>query len=346
MNHLKKYSFRLGVGFMIYFFLHLSHVPSLSDLFRLEAIDRAMMLVTVVTVLVAWWIVDQLFRRFECRGYNFTQSSYLIKALVILTLATFPTITAACLFSDYVIKPLLNCPVIPEAMYLEMAQGQVFAWLIIAARLVRLNSLHIKKLEKDKALMQKELLQSQYQNLKNQINPHFLFNSFSVLQTLIETDPSKASEFLTKLSSMYRYLLENKEEGMSSVQKEIDVLKVYLYLLKTRHEDSLAVKVTIDEKYNQSFLPSLALQMLVENAVKHNRFSKKEPLLIEIFVEDQFLVVRNTVKRKGSEVISTKVGLENIRSQYQLQSDKPVVVIEDEQFFTVKIPVLNRLKLA
>ena len=343
---LRRYSFRLGVGLLIYFFLHLSHITNLTELSSFEPIDRAMMALTIFTALVAWSVIDYVFCQLERRGLNFTLASTHAKTLIATTFATFPIILSAILFSDMVLKPWMNCPVRPEEMYVELTQGQVFAWLIIAARLVRLNSLHAKQLEQDKAMMQKELLQSQFHNLKNQINPHFLFNSFSVLQSLIETDPAKASEFLSKLSSMYRYILENKEEGMSSVQKELDMLQVYLYLLKTRHEDSLEVNVRIEEQYYQAFVPTLSLQMLVENAVKHNLFSKKQPLMIHIYIEDNFLVVRNTVKRKGSEVVSTKVGLENIRSQYQLQSDKPVMVIEDDEFFTVKIPVLSRLKLA
>lgn len=346
MNALKRYGFRLGVGFMIYFFIHLSHIQRLEQLFRFERLDQIMMIYTVLVALLVWEMIDYWFGRFERQHYNFTRTSHHFKAILILTVVTFPMIVGASVFSEFIIKPIMDCPHEEEAMYKEMAQGQIFAWLIIAARLVRLSSLQAKQLEQDKALMQKELLQSQYQNLKNQINPHFLFNSFSVLQTLIETDPPKASEFLSKLSSMYRYILENREEGMSSLEKELDVLQVYLYLLKTRHEDSLMVNVRIDEKHHQSFLPTLSLQMLVENAVKHNLFSKREPLVIDLFVEDQYVVVKNTVRRKGSEVVSTKVGLENIRSQYQLQSDRSVLVIEDDQFFTVKIPVLTRLKLA
>jgi LytS/YehU family sensor histidine kinase len=145
---------------------------------------------------------------------------------------------------------------------------------------------------------------------------------------------------------MYRYILEKREESMSSVEREMEMLDVYMYLLKTRHENSLNLELNIDEAYYQHFLPTLSLQMLVENAVKHNNFSKTQPLLIEIFVENEYLVVKNIVRKKGTPVQSTKVGLENIRNQYELQSDKNVIIVDDEEFFTVKIPVLSILKFA
>ncbi len=308
-------------------------------------LDKILLVYTVVVVMVIWEALDKGFQYFESRNYNFTRSRNLVKVIVVFTLMTLPLVAAASFISEYYIKPLLECPVSDEAFYDNIVHGQVIGWLIIAAKIIKVNTIQNQQLEKDKAMVQKELLQSKYQNLKNQINPHFLFNSLSVLQNLIETDPHKANEFVDNLSSMYRYILENREESMSSVERELGILEVYLFLLKTRHEDSLSVEISVGEEYYQSFIPTLSLQLLIENAVKHNKFSHEQPLSIKVFVENDHLVVQNKLKKKGSTPTSTKIGLENIRKQYSLQTDRSVIVTEDEEFFTVKLPVLFGLRL-
>lgn len=343
---IKKYSFRLFAGIMIYSFIHLSHSSPIDEFFTTAPIDIAMFLYTPLVVILIWEGFDWMFNHFQMNHYNYSHSKDLLKAVLLSSLYMVPSVFMASFFSENVIKPFLNYPTTMDTLFKELAQGSIFGWLIIAARIIRENSLQNQQLEQDKSLVQKELLLSQYQNLKNQINPHFLFNSFSVLQSLIDIDPNRATIFLTKLSSMYRYILEKREESMSSVEREIEMLEVYMYLLKTRHESSLDLSVSIDAKYHQCFLPTMSLQMLVENAVKHNLFSKNEPLRITVFVENEYLVVRNAVKRKGARAHSTKIGLENIRSQYELQSDRNVIIVEDENYFTVKIPVLTRLKFA
>lgn len=343
---LKKYSFRLGSGFLIYGFIHLSHSESIAVFFSSEPVDFAMLFYTPLVVVLIWEGFDRVFSFLEKKDLNYSNSKDLVKAVFLLSLYMVPAVFCASLYSEQVIKPFLDCPIETGTLFKETAQGSIFGWLIISARIIKQNAIQNKQLEKDKALVQKELLQSQYQNLKNQINPHFLFNSFSVLQSLIDTNPERAALFLAKLSSMYRYILEKREESMSSVEREMEMLDVYMYLLKTRHENSLNLELNIDEAYYQHFLPTLSLQMLVENAVKHNNFSKTQPLLIEIFVENEYLVVKNIVRKKGTPVQSTKVGLENIRNQYELQSDKNVIIVDDEEFFTVKIPVLSILKFA
>ncbi len=279
-----------------------------------------------------------------------------MKLFLLLTVVSMPMVISSTWVSEYVIKVYFHqkyhasadgCPYPPSSTtFVKMAvQGQVLAWLIIAERLLQIYHEQSKKNERDKALIQKELLQSKYVNLKNQVNPHFLFNSFSVLQSLIDTRPNEASKFLDRLSKMYRYMLDQREESMSSLEKELSILEHYIYLLKIRHEESFIVNMNIDKQYYDRYVPTLSLQMLVENAVKHNQFSKREPLIVTMYVDDHYLVVKNKVKKKGATEDSTRLGLENIRSQYNLQTDKSVIITEDEQFFTVKLPILQGLKL-
>ena len=285
----------------------------------------------------------------KASSYDLSDYKHTFRIFTILTLVGLPVVLGATWFSEFQIKPYFKecCALLESSMdgFVRMAfQAQVLAWLIISGELLKIYHDQSKRNERDKALMQKELLQSQYVNLKNQVNPHFLFNSFSVLQSLIDTKPAEASKFLERLSKMYRYMLDNREESLSSVEKELGILDHYLYLLKIRHEESLQVEIDIQTAFHNRYIPTLSLQMLVENAVKHNQFSKREPLIVTLNIENDYLVVRNKVKKKGATEDSTKLGLENIRNQYNLQTEKSVIITEDEQFFTVKLPILSGLR--
>ncbi|MBV6644736.1 MAG: histidine kinase [Cyclobacteriaceae bacterium] len=345
MRWLKKYGFRVLVGIIIYIFFEINGTDGEGLTYPQDMLSIVMVTYTVTMVVLIWEVLDRIIARLNAMEFDLGQSKNLVKAILILTGVTLPLILMSCAFSEYGIKPFFSCPFGIHGFYKSAVQSELFALLIIAGRLVQMGSLQAKHLERDKALMQKELLQSQFQNLKNQINPHFLFNSFSVLHTLIDIDSKKANEFLSRLSQMYRYILDHREESMSSLERELEVLDAYLFLLKTRHEESFDVNINVDKSLFHSYVPTLSLQMLIENAVKHNLFSRQHPLQIDVYAEDDYLVVKNKVKRKGAKVSSTKVGLENIRSQYVLQTDKKVLVVESEQFFTVKLPVLSRLRL-
>src|SRR6185369_12914348 len=154
----------------------------------------------------------------------------------------------------------------------------------------------------------------EFETLKSQVNPHFLFNCFNTLSSLISEEPGQAEKFLDELSKVYRYLLRNNESGLSTVKSEIQFIKSYFELLKTRHGNAIQFQIEIDKRYDNYLLPSLSLQLLVENAVKHNALSKDQPLLIEIFtIAGNKLAVNNNLQRKTQKVLSNKVGLQNIR---------------------------------
>lgn len=334
---------------LVYVFFHVNSAESSNYMFQFDKLDNVFLIYTVVLVLVTWELLDFTLAKLGARSIDVSQYRNVFKLVLILTVVTVPAVVFGTWFSEYVLKPKFdnNCVIGDFESFVKMAfQAQVLGWLIIAERLLQINHHQAKRMDTDKALMQKELLQSQYVNLKNQVNPHFLFNSFSVLQSLIDTKPEEASKFLSQLSKMYRYILDHREDSMSSLEKELEVLESYLYLLKIRHEESIGVSVKIDPTYYHFYIPTLSLQMLVENAVKHNRFSRDEPLSVKLFVENGYLIVKNKVKKRGSYEDSTKLGLENIKSQYELQTEKTVIITEDEHFFTVKLPILTGLRLA
>lgn len=184
-------------------------------------------------------------------------------------------------------------------------------------------------------------LQGEFDTLKSQVNPHFLFNCFNTLSSLITEDKQKAEKFLNELSKVYRYLLRNNEDGMSTLKSEIQFIKSYFQLLQTRHGEAVEMQIEIDKRYDNYMLPSLSLQMLVENAVKHNALSKNYPLTIEIFTTvGNKLVVNNNMQLRAKKAPSGKVGLSNIKSKYQLLGQQGFQVMEDGKNYTVVLPLL------
>lgn len=184
-------------------------------------------------------------------------------------------------------------------------------------------------------------LQQEFDGLKQKVNPHFLFNCFNTLSSLITEDKDKAENFLDEMSKVYRYLLRNNEDGMSTLENEIKFIRSYIELLKTRYGDAVNFQLEVDRQYYNYLLPSLSLQMLVENAVKHNSLSRAKPLTIEIFTTaGNKLVVNNNLQRKNIKGQSNKIGLQNIRAKYDLIKLPGFQVIEEGNNYTVVLPLL------
>ena len=178
--------------------------------------------------------------------------------------------------------------------------------------------------------------------LKQQINPHFLFNSLNVLTSLIKLEPDLAEKFTEHLSKVYRYVLENKDNDLVNLQTELDFLDAYIFLLNIRFMDKIEVKVNIQEEKKNLLILPLALQLLIENAIKHNSMSKKNPLKIEIFIDNENkLNVVNNLQERESHMASTGVGLKNIEHRYKLLEMEPPQFLKTETMFIARIPVKN-----
>jgi PAS domain S-box-containing protein len=190
--------------------------------------------------------------------------------------------------------------------------------------------------------VQKENLQSQFEVLKQQVNPHFLFNSLNVLTSLIKIDPDLAESFTERLSKVYRYVLENKEKDLVSLSTELEFLNAYLFLLEIRFMKKLLIEIKIDRIYHEYQILPLAIQLIIENAIKHNTFSKLQPLKIKVFVDEQHqLNIMNNLNVRETKLISTGVGLENINRRYALVSDQKPEFIKTTEHFIAKLPLLK-----
>ncbi len=189
--------------------------------------------------------------------------------------------------------------------------------------------------------MKKELINSKFQSLKNQVNPHFLFNSLNVLTSLIYKDQDLSAKFVHQLAQVYRYVLEVKDQELVELKHELEFLKSFTFLLKMRHQEGFQVEINLPQNENYQVAP-LALQMLVENAVKHNVISQESPLKIEVLMEDGFIIVRNNLQKKDiREDQSLALGLKNLTERYAAFTDKPVDIKDHEKFFEVRIPVFK-----
>lgn len=193
--------------------------------------------------------------------------------------------------------------------------------------------------------LKNQQIRTQYEVLQNQMSPHFLFNSLNTLTTIIPENPDAAISFTEKLSEVYRYILQNKDRELVSLKEEIDFVQSYLFLLRMRYPDNLTVDFKIDDKYLDLTIPPLTLQMLAENAIKHNVVSKAKPLHIDIYIENgKSVVVKNNLQRKDSLDKSTKTGLDNIRKRYSILGQKEIDVITSTTNFMVAVPLIDLLE--
>jgi LytS/YehU family sensor histidine kinase len=199
----------------------------------------------------------------------------------------------------------------------------------------------LKKTQVEAEQLKKITAEAQFEALRNQINPHFLFNCFNVLSSLVYKDADTSAKFIGQLSNVYRYLLYNQDKKVVTLKEELEFLESYLFLLKIRFGENLVVLNNITCDTDKYYVPPVVLQMLIENAIKHNVISKKSPLEIMLKSENSSLTVSNKLQEKEVKEESTYIGLKNIKSRYLFLSNKTVNIEKTDEWFNVKIPLLE-----
>ena len=200
----------------------------------------------------------------------------------------------------------------------------------------------LRKVEQEKEELLRVNLQSQFDSLKQQVNPHFLFNSINTVSSLIDKDADRAKKYLAEMSKVYRYLLRTNEEELTTLQTELQFVDSYFHLLKTRFGDGLRLNITVEEAFKSYYLPALTLQLLIENAVKHNSIDKTKPLIIDITTkENGWLSVKNNLQKRINVIPSTKIGLSNIMAKYKLLNQPEVIIHETFKEFSVFLPLIK-----
>jgi hypothetical protein len=189
--------------------------------------------------------------------------------------------------------------------------------------------------------LDKELSQAELQVLTNEMDPHFIFNSLNTLNHLILNQPKQAHLFNNKLAQVYKYFLINKNKELISLEDELEFIEDYFYLLQIRHDNKLQLQTTVDEKSGKVMIPPCSIQVLVENAIKHNEFTDANPLLIKVTVNEHYLQVSNNMKPKLYAVNSTGIGLKNLSSRYKILFRKDITISTSHENFIVKLPLIT-----
>lgn len=251
------------------------------------------------------------------------------------------------LYSFLVVMMLI---VIPFVKDFELTREIVFSALVVYLLInISANSgiighhffLEWKKSLVTQSLLEKEKTQAHFANLKNQLNPHFLFNSLSSLNSLIFENPALASKFLKQLSKVYRYLLENNENNPVTLETEINFVQNYILLLQTRFDGGLIVNIDVDDDGRHKKIIPVTLQILIENAIKHNSTFEDNPLIIDIYINNNYLVIKNNQQPKTRVEGSNKQGLNNLVSLYQYTTGTTAHVHNTQEYFIVEVPLID-----
>jgi sensor histidine kinase YesM len=189
-------------------------------------------------------------------------------------------------------------------------------------------------------LLDKERTQAELQALTNEMDPHFIFNSLNTLNYLIVHDAEQAHLFNNRLALVYKYFLLNKNRELIPLMDELEFIQNYFYLLQIRHDNKLKLEIELNENSKKALIPPCALQLLVENAIKHNEYSEQHPLVIRIYMNDETVKVSNRIKPKTYEVNSTGIGLKNLSARYKILFNKNILIENAQRNFSVKLPLI------
>ncbi len=229
----------------------------------------------------------------------------------------------------------------------ERAIHYLIALLITIVFTVFFHAFYFYRALQDKKVKEQKIIagtaSAKFDALKNQLDPHFLFNSLNVLTSLIEEDPDQAQKFTTSLSKVYRYVLEQKNKDLVTVDEELQFAKTYIRLLKMRFEDSIIFDIPEKCSNPEAKIVPLSLQLLLENAVKHNVVTSTRPLHIKVFEDGESLVIQNNLQEKQVVKKSSGVGLRNIQQRYSILSDKEVQIKKTSKDFTILLPMLTKM---
>lgn len=192
------------------------------------------------------------------------------------------------------------------------------------------------------AQLEQAKAEAELEALRNQIDPHFIFNSLNTLSHLIEEKPQKARQFNDNLADVYRYILQSKKRELVLLREELSFLNDYFYLLQIRFENAVQLQIGIPEGlHDQYLIPPISLQVLAENAIKHNEFSVSAPLVVDVQLQHGWLIVKNPIRKKVLRKPSSRIGLANLQDRYKLTTSRDIIITEEEENFVVRLPVLK-----
>lgn len=324
----------LVVGCLYLFFtvLKIYTFPNLSAMWQIEG--SVFGFIVLVVIILSMRVVDMLLDRL----YPYERS--LVFRLVIQFVISISIVLTLRQFIFHFTRSYLPIPVTRELYILATAAHVLFIATIVLTMFGFRFFHKWRETELKKEILEREKATVQYDNLKNQLNPHFLFNSLTSLNSLIYENPQLASEFLQHLSKVYRYVLENKDKTVVTLDTEVRFIENYIELLTTRFADGLVISISLSDPALERRILPVTLQILIENAIKHNVTSKDSPLTIEIYDDSDYLIVRNNLQIKHTIDTSNKQGLDNLRNLYEVLVEKKMIVTQTDTTFAVHIPLI------
>ncbi len=266
-----------------------------------------------------------------------------IHPLVLLFIISTANVVFACAGSLVILDLILGLPIQLDYDHakLLLAFGFRVNLFLHCVNAIVFYMNKLKKAQLEAEQLKKISVEAQFEALRNQINPHFMFNCFNVLSTLVYKDADTSAKFIAQISNVYRYLLHSQERKVVPLQEELSFIESYLYLLQMRYGGNLIVEKDIHADLDEFYVAPASLQMLIENAIKHNVISKNNPLKIRLYSHNGSIVVSNNLQEKQVKEESTHRGLLNIQSRYRLLSDEVVKIEKTSSEFKVEIPLLQ-----
>ncbi|MDW3652017.1 MAG: histidine kinase [Bacteroidia bacterium] len=325
------------IGTMLYVFVYILHYFN-----EMDSSWLGFFILTLPVILV--FEIDHQITRYYQRKYPKPQGffkSILLPFLLSLAICLVIVFAMYIPFKNWEIR---NGSVDSIGLYHITSIGiQIFLTVVIA------NTIHqiifLVRRWKEEAVkseqLKKENVKARLRTLRNQISPHFLFNNFNTLYGLIDQEPQQAKAYLHKLSELYRQVLAKRNEELISLEEELETLEAYLYLIRVRFPQDIEIELTLEEQKREYHIPPMSLQMLVENAIKHNAFDEDHPLKIHIEQRGDQITVHNSRQEKEDHTPSMGIGLENIDNRYQLLSDRSIKIEENPSSYRVIIPLLK-----
>ncbi len=331
----RKYIIRVAIPLMIVVGLMISGIYFLSDQSE-SSKETLMRVVHAIIITSGLWIgctsiVNWLWEKFPWQEYP-------VKHLLIEIVLIFLYTISFGLLLFYFERNFLNYYAEIDIV-IESFNILLITYLITAVHEAYFFFLQWKHNFSKSIRLEKDNIEANYEALKNQINPHFLFNGLNSLTNLVDDNP-KAVDYISNLSDFLRYLLQINEKDLVSVRDEVDIVRKYIDLQQLRFGDAVRIEYLISDEHLEMHIPPLVLQMLVENAIKHNIISQKRNLGLSIYSQDNYLVVKNNLNKKTSE-ISTGRGLNNIIERYSFFTPEKIIIKESNSSFEVNIPILS-----
>lgn len=344
-KNIKKFGFRLLVVIVVFFVIKMTLDADEygRDLFSSESVFY--FITALLFFLVTWEVNDWLIKNhLKKEGNKALQWRAGLQILGKTLLIMLPVFAVVYYLAIYEFNDQLQINPRDEALQFRsdfvratmLAITTIVFNLLYFAAKVR-NDIEIRLTE-----VEKELLDTKYKSLKSQISPHFLFNSLNTLTALMYEDRDLASDFVTRLSSCYRYILDNREADLVRLDKELQFLDSFIFMMEVRHKMSVQIKSEVTIQARDYVIPTLSLQMLVENALKHNYYSQEQPLLVAITISENNIVVENTLRKRDKVEDSTEFGINNIKKRYGYYTKEKVLVTETKNTFRVQLPLLKK----